>query len=145
MKIRFAFSLAVLLGLLATDPRIAGAAEASGRWSADKAADWQKRTGWLVGCNYGPAYAINQLEMWQADTFDLASIERELAWAESLGFNSLRVFLHDLAWRQDPRGFKRRMDQFLNVAARHHIGVMFVIFDAVWDPFPRDRKSTRLN
>jgi hypothetical protein len=113
------------------------AAEPPGRWPASRATDWQKRTGWLAGCNYAPAYAINQLEMWQADTFDAVAIDRELGWAQSIGFNSLRVFLHDLAWRQDPEGFLRRMDRFLEVASKHRIGVMFVLFDGVWDPFPQ--------
>ena len=105
-------------------------------WPPDKANQWYEKTGWLVGANYGPANAINQLEMWQADTFDLKQIDKELAWAESLGFNSIRVFLHHLLWEQDSKGFLDRLDKFLEVADRHKIGVMFVLFDAVWDPNP---------
>ena len=134
------FLASVLLVTAATTATAAEAnatANANGRWTEAKAAEWQARTGWLVGCNYGPAYAINQLEMWQADTFDPAAIDREMALAESLGFNSLRVFLHDLAWREDPKGFIRRVDQFLDIAQKHRIGVLFVLFDAVWDPFPK--------
>ena len=92
---------------------------------------------WLVGCNFAPSTAINQLEMWQADTFDPVTIDRELGWAEDLGFNSVRVFLHHMLWEQDAPGFLTRMEQFLAIADRHHIGVMFVLFDAVWDPFPQ--------
>ena len=66
---------------------------------------WGVEHPWLVGCNFSPSSAINQLEMWQAASFDRAGIDRELGWAESLGFNSLRVFLHSLAWQQDPQGF----------------------------------------
>ena len=36
---------------------------------------------WLVGSNYIPTDAINQLEMWQADTFNPAQIDKELGWA----------------------------------------------------------------
>jgi hypothetical protein len=111
-------------------------ARAEGPWPAEKARAWAEKTPWLVGCNYTPAYAINQLEMWQADTFDLAAIDRELGWAEHLGFTSIRVFLHDLLWQQDPEGFLERMDAFLATAAKHRIGVMFVLFDSVWDPSP---------
>lgn len=107
------------------------------RWSAERANDWYTQRPWLVGCNFGPSNAINQLEMWQADTFDLAAIDRELGWAEQLGFNSVRVFLHDLLWQQDPKGFLSRMDKFLETADKHHIGVMFVLMDSVWDPHPR--------
>ena len=41
---------------------------------------------WLVGCNFSPSTAINQLEMWQADSWDPATIDRELGWAEGLRF-----------------------------------------------------------
>ncbi len=112
------------------------AAQTPGPWPVEKAQKWAESHPWLVGCNYAPAYAINQLEMWQGDTFDLAAIDEELGWAQGLGFTSIRVFLHHLLWEQDAEGFLRRMDQFLEVADKHKIGVMFVLFDSVWDPFP---------
>ena len=91
----------------------------------------------MVGCNFSPSTAINQLEMWQAETFDPATIDRELGWAEQLGFTSVRVFLHHLPWQQDAEGFLNRMDQFLTLAHKHRIGVMFVLFDSCWDPNPK--------
>jgi len=112
-------------------------ASAPERWSEERAKRWYEARGWLVGVNYVPSTAVNQLEMWQADTFDPKSMDRELGWAESLGFNSLRVFLHDLAWKQDEPGFYARVDQFLGIAHEHHLGVMFVIFDGVWNPMPQ--------
>src|ERR1700726_181048 len=86
------------------------------RWSKEKAAAWYKQQPWLVGCNYIPSTAINQLEMWQADTFDPKTIDRELGWAESIGMNCVRVFLHDLAWEADADGFKKRIDEYLKIA-----------------------------
>jgi hypothetical protein len=112
-----------------------------GRWSVEKAEAWQRSTPWLVGCNYIPSTAINQLEMWQADTFDLATIDRELGWAEGLGFNSVRVFLHHILWEQDRDGLLQRMEQFLETADGHGIGVMFVPLDGVWDPYPGPGKQ----
>ena len=106
------------------------------RWTIEQAAAWQRKHPWLVGCNYIPSTAINQLEMWQADTFDLKTIDRELGWAEKLGFNSIRVYLHHLLWEQDKKGFLERIDAFLDVADKHGIGVMLVPLDAVWDPYP---------
>ena len=115
----------------------AAAAAQSQRWSEQKARDWYARQPWLVGSNYNPASAINQLEMWQADSFDPRRIDLELGWAESLGMNTMRVYLHDLLWQQDAEGFRRRLDEFLRIAARHNIRPMFVLFDSVWDPDPR--------
>jgi hypothetical protein len=108
----------------------------TGRWSEQQARDWYARQPWLVGSNYNPASAINELEMWQADSFDPKRIDLELGWAESLGMNTMRVYLHDLLW-QDPDGFKRRLDQFLTIAAKHKIKPIFVLFDSVWDPDPK--------
>ena len=107
------------------------------RWPAQQANDWYARQPFLVGSNFIPSTAINELEMWQADTFDLPTIDRELGWAEGLGMNTMRVFLHNLLWQQDSAGFLRRMDQFLQVADNHHIRIMFVLLDSVWDPYPK--------
>jgi hypothetical protein len=106
------------------------------RWTAEKAQEWWKNRGWVSGANYLPNNAINQLEMWQAETFDPATIDRELGWAQDLGFNSMRVFLHHLPHEQDPAGFLERVDKFLVIAAKHKIGVLFVLFDSCWDPNP---------
>jgi Cellulase (glycosyl hydrolase family 5) len=106
------------------------------RWTEQQANDWQKKIEWPVGANYAPAYAINQLEMWQAETFDLKAIDKEFAWAENIGMNTMRVFLHDLLYQQDPVGFLKRMDDFLVVADKHHIKILFVFFDSVWNPYP---------
>jgi hypothetical protein len=107
------------------------------RWSEQKARQWYEAQPWLVGSNYIPATAVNELEMWQADTFDPKRIDLELGWAESLGMNTMRVFLHDLLWQQDAAGFRSRVDTFLKIAAKHKIKPMFVLFDSCWDPFPK--------
>ena len=109
----------------------------SARWSEQRANDWYAKQPWLVGSNYIPKDAINELEMWQAASFDPAEIDKELGWAEGLGMNTMRVFLHDLLWEQDAPGFQRRIDQFLAIAARHHIRPLFVLFDSCWDPQPK--------
>src|SRR5262249_29775517 len=109
----------------------------SKRWTPERANAWHQKQPWLVGCNFIPSTAINQLQMWQADTFDPKTIDRELGWAAGLGFNSVRVFLHNLLWEQDREGFLKRMEQFRTLAEKHKTGVMFVLFDSVWDPFPK--------
>ena len=105
------------------------------RWPVEKAQAWGKQQGWQVGCNFGPSTAINQLEMFQADSFDPATIDRELGWAASLGFNSVRVYLHHQLWADDAAGLLQRLEKFLALTDRHRIRVMFVLFDSCWDPF----------
>jgi hypothetical protein len=89
-----------------------------------------------MGCNFTPSNAINQLEMWQAASFDLPVIEAELALASSVGMNAVRVYLHDLLWAEDSAGFTDRIDQFLAAADRHGIRTMLVLFDSCWHPEP---------
>ena len=107
------------------------------RWTAEQARSWWERQPWLVGCNFIPSSAINPLEMWQAATFDLATIDRELGWAAGLGFNTVRVYLHDLLWEDDAEGFADRVDRFLACAQTHGIRAVLVLFDDVWSPEPK--------
>jgi hypothetical protein len=113
------------------------------RWTAEQANAWYKDQPWLVGCDFLPSNAINQLEMWQPDSFDAATIDRELGWAQSLGFNTVRVFLHDLPWKQDRAKFYANVDKFLEIAAKHNIRPMVVFFDGVWDPDPQSGPQNR--
>ena len=124
------------LTLIAFGLTIGVAAGQTVRWSEAKANGWYAPQPWLVGSNYVPKSAINQLEMWQETTFDPVEIDTELTWANAMGMNTMRVFLHDLLWLQDPHGFQKRIDQFLTIASRHHIRPLFVLFDSCWDPRP---------
>lgn len=108
----------------------------TGKWSEARARQWRAERPWIVGCNFTPSTAINQLEMWQAETFDPATIAFELDMAGSLGMNTARIYLHDLLWAADAEGFAARIDQVLELAAARGIGVMLVIFDSCWDPSP---------
>ncbi|MBN2805832.1 MAG: cellulase family glycosylhydrolase [Prolixibacteraceae bacterium] len=107
--------------------------ETGERWSIEKAIEWSAKQKWIRGCNFQPSTAINQLEMFQAETFDPETIDRELGWAEDLGLNAMRVYLHHAAWGADPEGFKKRLDQFLAIAHSHSIKIIFVFFDDCWN------------
>ncbi len=132
MKKQF-FSILLCLALGQT---LLGAAEGT-VWSAQKAQIWYAKQPWLVGCNFTPSTAINQLEMWQAETFDPETIDRELKLAAGIGMNFVRVYLHDLLWQQDSNGMIHRIDEFLSIADKHRIKVMFVLLDGCWDPHPK--------
>lgn len=110
-------------------------------WPKEKANDWYKKQGWLVGADFLPSTAINQLEMWQEETYDPSTIDKELGWAAAIGMNVMRVYLHDLAWKSDAAGFKKRMDDFLSVSAKHKIKILFCIFDDCWNPDAKPGKQ----
>ena len=126
-------SLALVLFCLVTGLSTATAQE---RWSKEQAAAWYASQDWITGANFIPSTAINQLEMWQEATFDPETIDRELSYAEGIGFNTMRVYLHSLAYKADPEGFKKRVDTYLGLADTHHIKTILVIFDDVWGPNP---------
>jgi len=128
--------LSPLLAMLLAVAPMAHATDAA-RWTPAEADAWYSRQQWLVGANYTTSNAINQLEMFQAETFDPAAIDRELRWAhEQFGMNTMRVYLHDLLWQQDPQGLLKRIDTFLSIAEKNGIRPMLVLFDSCWDPDP---------
>src|SRR3984957_9298576 len=110
-------------------------------WSPQKANAWYAQHKWINGANFTPSTAINQLEMWQADTFDPTTIDREVGYAENIGFNTMRVFLHSVVWREDPKSFKQRVNQYLAIADKHHIQTIFVFFDDCWNPNAKPGKQ----
>ena len=98
-------------------------------WTTQQANDWLAKTGWLVGFNYLPATAVNSTEMWQAETFDTETMQRELALAARHGYNTCRVFLPFIVWHTQNDAFMRNLDEFLCIADANHISVMPILFD----------------
>jgi hypothetical protein len=131
MKLKLAFVLG--LALLET---VAVLGQGRPLWTEKQANDWYAKQPWLVGANFIPSDAINELEMFQAATFNPALNDKELGLGESIGMNTMRVFLQDQLWQQDPEGFKKRLDTFLSIAAKHHIRPLLVLFDSCWETNP---------
>lgn len=111
------------------------------RWSADKINAWYAQREWLRGCNFQPSTAVNQLEMWQKESFDPMTINRELSWAAALGFNCMRVYLHHLAWETDKEGFKKRVREYLSISGKYGISTVFVFLMIVGIPLTRQENS----
>lgn len=109
----------------------------NGVWSKEKAWNWYKTIGWVNGSDYIPSTAINQLEMWQSESYDPETINKEFGYAEDLGMNAMRIFLHSLVWKDDPIGFKTRIRVLIKLAENHGIRVIFVFFDDCWNKDPK--------
>ncbi len=131
------FASTLLLAQAQKNKPVSAPPQPAGVWSVEKANAWYNKHPWITGANFVPSNAINQLEMWQAETYDSVTINRELQWGEDIGFNTMRVFLHSIAWKTDPEGFKKRMHSFLRLAASHKIKPMFVFFDDCWNKTPK--------
>jgi hypothetical protein len=134
---RFALKPKAFLPFVTLLVTICAGAQQSARWSAEKATAWYADQPWLVGANYVPSDAINQFEMFQAATWNPGLNDKELGLAEGIGMNTMRVFLQDQLWEQDPEGFKKRLNSFLDIASRHGIRPILVLFDSCWDTQPK--------
>ncbi|HBG41872.1 MAG TPA: 1,4-beta-xylanase [Porphyromonadaceae bacterium] len=128
-RITFIFLTSILLFSCTSQKQVPGKV-----WTKEKAKEWSQEHGWIRGCNFIPSTAVNQLEMWQAETFDPTTIDRELGWAENIGMNCMRVYLHHAAWKQDKEGFKKRINNYLDIASKHAISTIFVFLDDCWNP-----------
>ncbi|MGV9799901.1 1,4-beta-xylanase [Mycobacterium sp. NPDC003449] len=137
MHRRTALKIPLVLAAAAALTTIPRATAAPGQWPVERANAWYQAQGWLVGTNFITSNAINQLEMFGAGTYDARRIDSELGACRLLGFNTVRVFLHDLLWTQDRAGFQNRLAQFVSISARQNIKPLFVFFDSCWDPFPK--------
>lgn len=133
--------ISILFSALSFNLVIAQTSASATVWPSEKANQWYNAHKWISGADYIPNTAINQLEMWQAETFDPQTIDKELGWAEGIGFNTMRVFLHSLAWKEDPEGFITRVDKYLAIADKHHIQTIFVFFDDCWNKTPHTGKQ----
>jgi hypothetical protein len=134
---RTALKTPLLVTAAASLSQVPRASAEPARWSADRANRWYRGQDWLVGANFITSNAVNQLEMFQPGTYDPLRVDSELRMARLIGFNTVRVFLHDQLWIQDSKGFQRRLAQFVTIAARHGVKPLFVLFDSCWDPLPR--------
>lgn len=132
-KLLFYLAIAAAVVLSSCQPKPV-AQKTAERWTEEQARQWSQEHGWLRGSNFNPSTAINQLENWQAESFDTVTIDRELGWAEGIGMNVMRVYLHHVAWEVDQQGFKDRLDKYLDIAAKHGIKTVFVFFDDCWNP-----------
>ena len=100
-----------------------------GQWSVDRINNWYSEVGEIKGFNYVPSTAVNDIDMWQESSFDPITISKELMLARESGYNSARVFLHYLVWKENSETFKNRINEFLEIADDNKIKVMFILFD----------------
>ena len=98
-------------------------------WTPDQAWAWFNAQKYIMGTEFTVSSAANQLEMWQAETFDAELIEKEISFGAKLGYTVFRIFLHDLVYFHDPTGFKSRMNTVLNSLDKYGMKALFTIFD----------------
>lgn len=99
------------------------------RWPEWKINDWYSSQGWLCGFNFLPSSAVNFIEMWNDDSFDSETIDRELGWARDVGFNSLRTNIPFTVWQDGEERLLARIEEFIDIADRNGLKTVFCLFD----------------
>lgn len=99
------------------------------RWTEKDAKDWWQSRPWVCGFNFLPSTAVNFIEMWHPETFDMPTIERELGWAAKVGFNAIRVNLPFLGWQHDRDGLLHRLDRLMGAASHYGLSTVPCLFD----------------
>lgn len=98
-------------------------------WSKEKIWDWYGSRPWIRGCNFMSSDCANRIDQWQEYGFEkrLETADRELAVAEEIGYNSIRIILEFEVWDRQHDGFMRRLDKYLETAYKHGIDAMVVL------------------
>lgn len=133
MKRSFAFIalLCASLSIISASGRKDAATKApviGERWSEERANEWYAGKEWPVGCVFIPSYAGTPVEMWGAEYFQPEIVDHELGLAESLGFNTIRLFLCDIVWQNDPDGFMDRLEKTISLADKHGLSILMTFF-----------------
>jgi hypothetical protein len=113
------------VGLVDAAPR----QSSTNRWSPERAWTWFTNQALPIGFNYVPANSISYTEMWMGYAFDPELIDRELALAQDVGFNCLRVVLPFVVWEAEPEAFKKRFEMFLSICDKRGLKAMPCFFD----------------
>jgi hypothetical protein len=118
----------------------------SGVWSKEKAWEWYDSIPWIRGCNFMSSDCANRIDQWQALGFEgrLATADRELALAASIGFNSIRLILEFIVWDQEHDGFMERFDRYLSTAYKYNIRSMIVFGNDCMPPKDENYRPPRL-
>ena len=98
------------------------------KWSKERIWAWYNSRPWIRGCNYMSADCANRVDQWQELGFEerLATTEQELALMAQTGYNSIRIILEFIVWKEQHDGFMARFERYLQVCAKYGISCMVV-------------------
>ena len=95
-------------------------ASRQGPWTKEKAWQWYNAQPWIRGCNYMPASAANRVDQWQSLGSEerFKEVEKELALAEEIGFNTLRLVIEHQGfgvWLAEHDSFMANFERYLQI------------------------------
>ncbi len=92
-----------------------------GQWSKERAWAWHNSHPWIRGFNYLPSNCTTQFEMWQEYGFEerLEVMDKEIALAKTVGFNSVRFAMNFETWNKDPEAYKERLEKALCILDKY--------------------------
>lgn len=115
------------------------------QWSKERIWDWYDKELWLRGCNFMGSDCANRIDQWQELGFEerLKTADRELKLAAETGFNTVRLILEYIIWKEDHDAFMKRLDRYLNTAYKYGIRCMLVFGNDCM--LPKDDPNSHLH
>lgn len=106
------------------------------RWSKERAWEWYNAHPWIRGCNYMCADCVNRVDQWQSLHFEeyLKTTEEELKVMKELGFNSVRLILEYVVWKEEHDSFLERFDRYIELCHKYGISCMIVLANDCMPP-----------
>lgn len=100
------------------------------QWTVEEANTWYRKYPWIRGTNFLPSNCSSRLDMWQSYHLKehLECSDRELALAEQIGFNSVRLWLNfDVYYSEGKETFLDILEKYICLCAKHHQSVMLCL------------------
>lgn len=99
------------------------------KWTNEEANNWYKRLGWLRGCNFIGSDCANRLDMWQSYKREekLKTADRELALADKIGFNTVRLWANFDVYYAESESFMDILENYISLCDKHNQKVMLVL------------------
>lgn len=99
------------------------------RWTREEAWEWQKKVGWLRGCNFIGSDCANRIDMWQShdNAIHMETADRELAKCKELGFNVVRLIIEFDVWIQEHDSFMNVLEKYISICDKHCQKVVLVL------------------
>ena len=106
------------------------------RWSKERIWNWYNARPWMRGCNYMSADCANRIDQWQSLGFEerFETTERELELMQRTGFNTVRLIVEYVVWKEEHDGFMERFNRYLSLCAKYGISCMIVLANDCMPP-----------
>ena len=106
------------------------------RWTKEQIWEWYDARPWFRGCNYMSADCANRIDQWQSLGWEerFATTEEELRLMQETGFNTVRLIIEYVVWKEEHDFFLEHFDRYLSLCAKYGISCMITLANDCMPP-----------